>query len=78
MKAMKVSLEDAKKRFPQLVKAAEEGEVVTICRDGNPVADMVRTTITSESNVGPNEKPKFGTLRGQVIEVDPNWWKPEE
>ena len=21
-------------------------------------------------------KPKLGTLRGKIVEVDPNWWKP--
>jgi hypothetical protein len=21
-------------------------------------------------------KPRFGTLAGQTIEIDPDWWKP--
>jgi antitoxin (DNA-binding transcriptional repressor) of toxin-antitoxin stability system len=67
---MKVSVADAKNKLPQLIKAAEDGEPVTICRRGVPVVDLVRTTTAS------NDKPKFGTLQGKVIEVDPDWWKP--
>jgi len=32
--------------------------------------DLVRTTTASK------DKPKFGTLKGKVIEVDVDWWKP--
>ena len=67
---MKVSVANAKNKLPQLIKAAEDGEPVTICRRGVPVVDLVRTTTAS------NDKPKFGTLKGKVIEVDPDWWKP--
>lgn len=41
---MKVSVADAKNRLPELSKAAEDGESVTICRRGKPVVDLVRTT----------------------------------
>jgi antitoxin (DNA-binding transcriptional repressor) of toxin-antitoxin stability system len=67
---MKVSVADAKNKLPRLIKAAEDGEPVTICRRGVPVVDLVRTRTAS------NDKPKFGTLRGKVIEIDPEWWKP--
>jgi antitoxin (DNA-binding transcriptional repressor) of toxin-antitoxin stability system len=67
---MKVSVADAKNKLPRLIKAAEDGEPVTICRRGVPVVDLVRTTTAS------SDKPKFGTLKGKVIEVDPDWWKP--
>ena len=67
---MKMSVADAKNKLPQLIKAAEDGEPVTICRRGVPVVDLVRTTTAS------NDKPKFGTLKDKVIEVDPDWWKP--
>ena len=67
---MKVSVADAKNKLPQLIKAAEDGEPVTICRRGVPVVDLVRTTTAG------NDKPKFGTLKGKVIEVDAAWWKP--
>jgi prevent-host-death family protein len=67
---MKVSVADAKNKLPELIKAVEKGESVTICRRGTPVVDIVRTTKATR------QKPKFGTLKGKVIVHDPNWWKP--
>jgi prevent-host-death family protein len=67
---VKVSVADAKNKLPKLIKAAEKGERVTICRRGKPVADLVRTASSSR------KKPKFGTLKGKVIIHDPDWWKP--
>jgi prevent-host-death family protein len=67
---MKVSVADAKNKLPELIKAVEDGEAVTICRRGEPVVDIVRTTKARR------EKPKLGTLKGKVIIHDPNWWKP--
>lgn len=66
---MKVSVADAKNRLPELIKAVEEGQAVTICRRGKPVVDLVRTA---------REKGKreFGFLRGEIVEIDPDWWKP--
>ncbi|PYY14458.1 MAG: hypothetical protein DMG61_09835 [Acidobacteria bacterium] len=45
---MKVSVADAKNRLPELIKAAEDGESVTICRRGKPVVDLVRTQAPAE------------------------------
>jgi antitoxin (DNA-binding transcriptional repressor) of toxin-antitoxin stability system len=67
---VKVSVADAKNKLPELIKAVEDGESITICRRGTPVVDIVRTTNTS------HERPRFGTLKGRVIIHDPNWWKP--
>ena len=67
---MKVSVADAKNKLPELIKAVEGGESVTICRRGAPVVDMVRTA------KGMPERPQFGTLKGKVIIHDPDWWKP--
>jgi len=67
---MKVSVADAKNKLPELIKAVENGESVTICRRGAPVVDIVRTTKTGRA------KPKFGALRGRIQIEDPNWWKP--
>lgn len=67
---MKVSVADAKNKLPELIKAVEDGETVTICRRGVPVADIVRTS-------KPTRKPrKFGTLQGKIQIIDPDWWKP--
>jgi prevent-host-death family protein len=67
---MQVSVADAKNKLPELIKAVEDGEPVTICRRGVPVVDLVRTEEPSR------KKRKFGTLKGKIQIVDPNWWKP--
>jgi prevent-host-death family protein len=67
---MKVSVADAKNTLPRLIKAVEDGESVTIYRHGTPVVDIVRTTKAHA------EKPTFGTLKGKVTVLDPDWWKP--
>ena len=69
MNSMKVSVADAKNKLPELIKAAENGQRITICRRGKPVADLVRT---AKSGL---KKPKLGTLRDKVIIRDPDWWK---
>jgi len=54
----------------KLIKAAENGERVAILRHGKPLVDLVRTASAQPG------KREFGALRGQVIEIDPDWWKP--
>ncbi len=68
--AVKVSVADAKNRLPELITAAENGKAVTICRRGMPAVDLVPTTNRSDN------KPRFGRLRGKIVEIDPHWWKP--
>lgn len=70
MRIMKVSVADAKNKLSELIKAAEDGDSVTICRRGKPVVDIVRTKQPA------TRKPKFGTLRNKIKEIDPDWWKP--
>jgi prevent-host-death family protein len=67
---MQVSVADAKNKLPELIKAVEDGEAVTICRRGVPVVDLVPTKTST------GEKPKFGTLKGRIVINDPEWWKP--
>jgi antitoxin (DNA-binding transcriptional repressor) of toxin-antitoxin stability system len=67
---MRLSLTDARKKLPKPIKAVERGETVSICRRGVPVVDLVRTTAATR------KKPKFGTLRGKIKIIDPDWWKP--
>jgi prevent-host-death family protein len=69
MKTMKVNVAFAKNKLPELIKAVEDGESVTICRRGKPVVDLIRTAKASR-------RPKFGTLKGKIGVNDPNWWKP--
>jgi len=67
---MKVSVADAKNKLPELIKAVEDGEQVTICRRGVPVVDIVRTEKPS------GKQRKLGTLKGKIQINDPDWWKP--
>ncbi|HXN96355.1 MAG TPA: type II toxin-antitoxin system prevent-host-death family antitoxin [Candidatus Acidoferrales bacterium] len=67
---MKVSVADAKNKLPELIKAAEDGETVTICRRGVPAVDMVRTKKPSR------KKRRLGTLKGKIQVLEPEWWKP--
>lgn len=67
---MRVSVADAKNKLPELIKAVERGEPVTICRRGNPVVDIVPTKKTVL------KKRKLGTLKDKIRIHDPNWWKP--
>lgn len=67
---MEFSVADAKNKLPELIKAAEQGEPVTICRRGVPVVDIVRTKKPARN------KRVLGTLRGKIQILDPNWWKP--
>jgi len=67
---MQVSVADAKNKLPELIKAVEAGESVTVCRRGVPVVDLVPTKAAK------GRAPRFGTLRGRITINDPNWWKP--
>jgi len=67
---MQFSVADAKNKLPELIKAVEDGQSVTICRRGVPVVDLVPTA-------KPNRKPRtLGTLKGKIQILDPNWWRP--
>jgi prevent-host-death family protein len=67
---MKVSVANAKNKLPELIKAAEDGKTVTICRRGMPVVDLVRTKTAS------GKKRRLGTLKGEIQILEPHWWKP--
>lgn len=67
---MQVNVADAKNKLPELIKAVEDGESVTICRRGVPVVDIVRTKEPTR------RKRRLGTLKGKIQILDPDWWKP--
>jgi len=67
---MKISVADAKNKLPELIKAVEAGESVTICRRGIPVVDIVPTKTNSTKN------PIFGSMKERITIKDANWWKP--
>lgn len=67
---MQVSVAEAKNKLPELIKAVENGETITITRHGRPVVDLVRSQQAS------GRKRELGTLRGKIQINDPDWWKP--
>jgi prevent-host-death family protein len=67
---MQLNVADAKNKLPELIRAVEDGESVTICRRGVPVVDIVRTKKPT------GKKRTLGTLKGRIQVLDPNWWKP--
>ena len=67
---MQLNVADAKNKLPELIRAVEDGESVTICRRGVPVVDIVRTKKPTR------KKRTLGTLKGRIQILDPNWWKP--
>ena len=67
---MRISVADAKNQLPKLLRAGQDGEQITICRRGLPVADLVPSAVSAA------QKPRFGTMRGRVVIHDPDWWKP--
>lgn len=67
---MQFSVADAKNKLPELIKAVEDGDSVTICRRGVPVVDIVRTKEPT------HKKRVLGTLKGKIKIVDADWWKP--
>jgi prevent-host-death family protein len=67
---MHVNVAHAKNKLPELIKAVEDGESVTICRRGVPIADLVRTKEPT------HRKRRLGTLAGKIQVLDPDWWKP--
>ena len=68
--SMEVTAAYAKANLPELLKAVENGQRVTISRYNKPVADLVPSSKHARRPV-----PKFGTGKGVKI-IDPNWAKP--
>ena len=66
---MKVTAANAKANLPELLKAVERGERVTIWRYRKPVADL------SPSAAAAKPAREFGTGRDLNIIIDSNWDK---
>lgn len=65
---MDISVAEAKRRLPELIRAVEAGEKIVITRHGKPVAQIAPP---------PEERRKvqWGTMRGQ-IQLLPGWDEP--
>ena len=67
---MEFSVAEAKNKLPELIKAVEDGESVTICRRGVPVVDVVRTKKPVR------KKRELGKFQGTIQIIDTDWSKP--
>ena len=70
--SMNVSVAEAKNKLTQLIQQVEKGERVTICRHGKPVVTLVPANDTEPT------PRKFGTLKGKIKILDPDWAKPQD
>ncbi len=70
---MTYTIGEASNKLYELVEAVKVGQQVTICgEDGQPAANLVPAK-TEKRGV-----PKFGTLAGRGVVIDPNWHKGPE
>ena len=69
---MEVTAAYAKANLPELLKAVQRGEKVSVSRYNRPVADLVPASKAQKPS------PKFGTGKGKVEIIDPNWDKAIE
>ncbi|MGC9947905.1 MAG: type II toxin-antitoxin system prevent-host-death family antitoxin [Bryobacteraceae bacterium] len=67
---MTVTASYARTHLPELLKAVQRGKTITILRYDKPIADLA----PSKQALKPVRK--FGTLKGKVKIVDPNWAAP--
>lgn len=65
-----VNIHEAKTHFSELIAAVERGEEIVIARRGKPVATL------SGCDQAEEHRSVLGLFEGQVVEVDPDWWKP--
>src|SRR6266851_372015 len=69
---MRFNMTDARKRLPELIKAVERGEPVTICRRGVPVVDLVRATKARPQETAEvwNASRQDQSARSELVETD--------
>lgn len=56
--------------MPELLKAVQRGKTITISRYDQPIADL------APSKQARKPPRKFGTLKGKIKIIDPNWAAP--
>lgn len=68
-----VNVHEAKTQLSRLIERALRGEEVVIARNGVPAVKLVQVEPT------PAKRPRrqSGQLPGLFVEIDPDWWKPE-
>ena len=66
------NLGDARDNLSQIVQDVLNGHQVTICKNGEPAVDLVRTKHKKR------KAPKLGTLSGLGVIVAPDWHRGPE
>ncbi|AOG07767.1 type II toxin-antitoxin system Phd/YefM family antitoxin [Bosea sp. RAC05] len=69
-----VNVHEAKTQLSRLIEQALRGEEVVIARNGVPAVKLVQ--IDQAAARKPWREP--GQLAGLFVEVDPDWWKPDD
>lgn len=69
-----VNVHEAKTNLSRLIEQALRGEEVVIARNGVPTVKLVQVEAAAESK--PKREP--GQLAGLFVEIDPDWWKPDD
>lgn len=67
------TLHQAEARLEELIDAALRGEEVIIARDGVPAVKL-----TPLDAPCPTRRREPGRFEGQIEELDPDWWKPDD
>jgi prevent-host-death family protein len=65
---MNISTANAKNKLPELLRAAEQGELITITRHGKPVAQLGPATASKR-------KPRLGGMKDRIF-LYPGWDAP--
>jgi prevent-host-death family protein len=68
-----VNVHEAKTNLSRLIEQALRGEEVVIARNGVPAVKLVQVEPETKK---PKRKP--GQLAGLFVEIDPDWWKPDD
>ena len=71
----RVTLEEAQSGLARLIDQVRQGEDVVLVENGVEVARLVAPATMAEEERKP--KRQGGFLKGEIIEHDPDWWKPE-
>lgn len=69
-----VNVHEAKTNLSRLIEQALRGEEVVIARNGVPAVKLVQVEAAAEQK--PKREP--GQLAGLFVEIDPDWWKPDD
>ncbi len=70
------NVHEAKTNLSQLIEAALRGEEVIIARRGVPAVKLVPAETPKDKRTALQKLA--GLYAGQIKEIDPDWWKPDD